>query len=335
MVVRLLKIVIQRLSRGLELAVLYSGHVLCAQIKADYHKLVREFGAVVSMEEFAALYAHDLGKKRPKTPKAMDHAFASGKSPAERSVWAAIKDWNARDATAFEQELFIQKTRLVNAERALQTKITKKAENDVRVVTNKIAQAQGKLADLRRTEHVARDSRIFPGVYGTVIVSEGGKRVVKPMRYQCRLTGRPASYDQRYPGTYNARRDSLEGFWRPAFGYTPALMVVATFYENVKGPDGGNQAVQFTTRTSDPMLVARLWSHWVDTAGKEPDLLSFAAITDDTGPEVAAAGHDRTIINIKPEHVDAWLNPNPGDLCAFDAIFDDNRHAFYENRLAA
>ncbi len=306
-----------------------------AQIKADYQKLVREFGAVVSLDEFAVLFAEDAGKKRPKTPKAMDDAFAAGKSPAERAIWASIQRWDARDATAFEQELFTQKTRLVTAERALQTKVTKKAENDVRVATNKIARAQGKLADLRRTDHVARDSRIYPGVYGTVIVSEGGKRVVKPMRYQCRLAGKPASYDQRYPGTYNARRDSLEGFWRPAFGHTHALMVVDTFYENVEGPDGGNQVVQFTPRTGDPMLVACLWSHWVDPAGKEPDLLSFAAITDDPEPEVAAAGHDRTIINIKPEHIDAWLNPDPADLGALYAIFDDKRHPFYEHRLAA
>ncbi|MFI8573511.1 SOS response-associated peptidase family protein [Stenotrophomonas bentonitica] len=306
-----------------------------AQIKADYHKLVRDFGAVVSMDELATLYAHDPGKKRPKTPKAMDDAFAAGKTPVERSVWAAILDWNARDATTFAQELFTQNTRLVNAERALQTKVTKKAENDVRVATNKIARAQGKLADLRRTDHVVRDSRIFPGVYGTVIVSEGGKRVVKPMRYQCRLAGKTSSYDQRYPGTYNARRDSLEDFWRLAFGYTHALMVVDTFYENVEGPDGGNQVVQFTPRTGEPMLVACLWSHWVDPAGKEPDLLSFAAITDDPEPEVAEAGHDQTIINIKPEHVDAWLNPNPADLGALYAIFDDKRPPFYEHQAAA
>jgi len=93
--------------------------------------------------------------------------------------------------------------------------------------------------------------------------------------------------------------------------------------------------VQFTPRTREPMLVACLWSHWVDPAGKEPDLLSFAAITDDPEPEVAAAGHDRTIINIKPEHVDAWLNPDPADLGALYRIFDDKRHPFYEHRLAA
>ncbi len=51
--------------------------------------------------------------------------------------------------------------------------------------------------------------------------------------------------------------------------------------------------------------------------------------------KVAAAGYDRTIINIKPEHVDAWLNPSPSDLGALYAIFDDKRHPFYEHRLAA
>ena len=50
---------------------------------------------------------------------------------------------------------------------------------------------------------------------------------------------------------------------------------------------------------------------------------------------IAAAGHDRTIINIKPEHVDAWLNPDPAHLAELYAIFDDKRHPFYEHRIAA
>lgn len=36
------------------------------------------------------------------------------------------------------------------------------------------------------------------------------------------------------------------------------------------------------------------------TAPGEPELLSFAAITDDQRREVAAAGHDRCVIPIKP-----------------------------------
>ncbi len=50
---------------------------------------------------------------------------------------------------------------------------------------------------------------------------------------------------------------------------------------------------------------------------------------------MAAAGHCRTIISIKPEHVDAWLNPDPADLAAPYPIFDDQRHLFYEHKLAA
>jgi putative SOS response-associated peptidase YedK len=108
-------------------------------------------------------------------------------------------------------------------------------------------------------------------------------------------------------------------------------MVADVFYENVTGPDGKNQVLAFTPQTGEPMLLACLWSPW---SGDGEELLSFAAITDEPEPEVAAAGHDRTIINIKPEHLDAWLNPT-SDLQAIYRIFDDKRHPFYEHRLAA
>jgi len=103
----------------------------------------------------------------------------------------------------------------------------------------------------------------------------------------------------------------------------------------VAGPDGNNQIIEFTPRDRAPMLVACLWSRWSDPEGLAPDLLSFAAITDEPEPEVAAVGHDRTIINLKPEHIDAWLNPAPGDLAALYAILDDRAHPFYEHQLAA
>ena len=155
------------------------------------------------------------------------------------------------------------------------------------------------------------------------------------MRYGCRPAGKPAFYDTRYPGTYNARRDNLEGFWKGQFGHTHALIVVETFYENVEGKDGKNQVLQFTPRDGGPMYVPCLFSHWTDLKGLEPELWSFAAITDDPEPEVAAAGHDRTIINIKPEHIDAWLNPDPANLQGLYAVFDDRQHPYYEHQLAA
>jgi hypothetical protein len=44
----------------------------------------------------------------------------------------------------------------------------------------------------------------FPGHYAPVMVMENGRRVIKPMRYQCWPAGKPATYDARFPGSYNA-----------------------------------------------------------------------------------------------------------------------------------
>jgi putative SOS response-associated peptidase YedK len=67
----------------------------------------------------------------------------------------------------------------------------------------------------------------------------------------------------------------------------------------------------------------------------EPDLHSFAAITDEPPAEVAAAGHDRCTIPIKPENIDAWLNPNPKDREVLYAILDHRERPYYEHQLAA
>lgn len=97
-----------------------------------------------------------------------------------------------------------------------------------------------------------------------------------------------------------------------------------------EGGQGRYKELQFRPLTGETMLIPCLYSHGTDPENKEPDLWSFAAITDEPEPEVAAAGHDRTVVNIKPEHADAWLNPDPENLDALFAIFDDKRHPFYE-----
>jgi len=306
-----------------------------AQIEAAYTKFVRQFGAVLDKKAFAKMWLHDEGKeRRPRTPRALDLSFLTSDDPDVVGIAQEIRQWDAEDVAQLETELFRQAKRLADAERKLATKPTKTAENEKRIAGNKIEQIKGRIADLKRSRPEAKDSRMFPGYYCPVLVSEGGRLVVKPMRYQCRLAGKPAFYDTKFPGTYNARRDSLEKFWAPAFGRTHGLIVADRFYEHVE-VDGESRVLEFVPRTGEQMLIACLWSHWTDPKGQEPDLLSFAAVTDDPEPEVAAAGHDRTIINIKPEHVDAWLNPDPANLQALYAIFDDKRHPYYEHRIAA
>ena len=142
--------------------------------------------------------------------------------------------------------------------------------------------------------------------------------------------------------TYNARRDSLEGFWKAQFGVSHAVMVANAFFENVSkhkmegrelgaGEKEENVILEFRPKPTQEMLVACLWSHWQE--GDE-SLLSFAAITDEPPAEIAAAGHDRCIIPIKPENLDAWLSP-PSNLAESYAILDDHQRPYYEHRLAA
>jgi putative SOS response-associated peptidase YedK len=64
-------------------------------------------------------------------------------------------------------------------------------------------------------------------------------------------------------------------------------------------------------------------------------LLSFAAITDEPPRDVAAAGHDRCIIPIRPDNLDAWLNPDPNDLEALYRILDDREPVSFTHAEAA
>lgn len=316
-----------------------------AQVVADYRKFVRTLGAVMGIQEFARLFFERAeGVSKVTIPKAMEDAFAEPHDEAEREIHALVARFASMQATKFEQELFKQRKRLADAERTLQTKVTKAAAESQRIAADKIAKAKSKLEDLQRIELQPRDSRIFPGNYAPVMVMENGQRVVKPMRYQCRIAGKPASYDVKFPGTYNARRDSLERFWSPCFGRTHAVLLVEVFYENVSRAKfentlletherDENVVLEFRPSNGELMHVACLWSRW--SAPGQPDLLSFAAITDEPPPEIAAAGHDRCIIPIKPENVDAWLSPDPTNLDAMYAILDDRDRPYYEHRLAA
>jgi putative SOS response-associated peptidase YedK len=306
-----------------------------AQVYAAARKYRRLTGADISNKEFAKLYFLDQGKnpyrkKRPKVARATEIDFLVNGPP---EIAEAIQAYDAQEMAELEQELFKQKKRVADGERALKVKATKKAQEDVRIGTDKMGKIQARIDALKRRAPKLSDSRMFPGYFVPVLVMENGQKVVKPMRYQCRPAGKPAFYDTKYPGTYNARRDNLEGFWKGEFGHNHGLIIADVFYENVE-VDGKNQVLAFTPKTGEPMYIACLWSHWTDPKGREPDLLSFAAITDEPEPEVAAAGHDRTIINIKPEHVEAWLTPQGRSLTDFYAIFDDKQHPYYEYQVA-
>ncbi|MEP6484607.1 MAG: SOS response-associated peptidase family protein [Rudaea sp.] len=298
----------------------------------------------MSVQDFVDKYYERQTKGSIKIPKAIDAWFAHPKTDDERKIAQMIRDFDARQITQLEQEIFKQRKRLADAERTLKTKTTKKALDDQRIATDKVSKALAKIADIKRIDIKDRDARIFPGVYAPVIVVENGKRTVKLMRYQCRPEGKPKFYDRKFNGSYNARRDNLSStFWRDLFGYKHGIMLATTFFENVskhrvegrelgEGEKEENVVLEFSPRGLDTMYVACLWSHWQE--GDEV-LDSFAAITDEPPAEVASTGHDRCIIPIKEENIEAWLNPDPKNLAASYAILEDRARPYYEYRMAA
>lgn len=307
-------------------------------------KLSRQLGIRMDYAEVEKLFFRRLEDPSINISRGFEANFNEPSSEPERRIKGAIDEHRSRLATKFEKDLFSQKTRLVNAQRSLKEKETKKAREDVRIATSKIGTLTSKLGDLRSIEIKEEDNRIFPFVYTGVIVKKEGHNLLTPMRYHCRLAGKPAYLDRQFPGLYNARRDNLEKFWSEQFGMHHAIMVVESFFENVKrhtmehrdlnpGEAESNVVLQFKPEPAQAMYIACLWSHWTDP--KEPELRGFAAITDEPPADVAAAGHDRCIINLKPEHVDAWLTPKGKSVAELQAILSDRAIPVFQHALAA
>jgi putative SOS response-associated peptidase YedK len=307
-----------------------------AMVWEEYRKYQRLYGTALSITDYVRLYWSRSQGGGERMPKGMDAAFLlDPRSEEEDQIAAWIREHDRSEAARLESELFVQRKRLADAERTLQQKETRKAREDRRIATAKIDQLRGRLADLKRIEARPRDARIYPGWYAHVMVSEGGRRVLKPMRYRCRLPGWTDAVERKYPGTYMARRDKLEVSWASLFGVTHGLMVMTRFYEHVQRRDASGQPasveLEFQPEPFEPMLVACLWSRTPTPGG---DLLSFAVISDDPPAEILAAGHDRCPIPIRAANIDAWLEPDPDDLPALHAILEDRERPRYAHRLA-
>jgi putative SOS response-associated peptidase YedK len=305
-------------------------------------KLSRQLGIRLDFSEVERLFFRRLEDPVVNISRGFEANFDEPSNDQERRIKHAIDEHRLKVAAKLEKDLFSQKTRLVNAERSLKEKETKKAREEVRIATTKIAALSTKLSGLRSLEPNPEDNRIFPFVYAGVIIRRDGQNLLTPMRYFCRPAGKPAYYDRQFPGLYNARRDNLEKFWGEQFGSHHAIMVVESFFENVRlhtmehralkaGEREQNVVLQFKPEPAQTMYIACLWSHWTDP--KEPDLRGFAAITDEPPADVAAAGHDRCIINLKPEHVESWLTPENRSRKELQDMLSDRAVPVYQHEV--
>ncbi|HUQ10936.1 MAG TPA: SOS response-associated peptidase family protein [Steroidobacteraceae bacterium] len=304
-----------------------------AQIQQAYLAYLKRTGAEMDIDQFLEIFGARASDSSIRIPRAVERWFDSPGNDREARIKAFIDQYRGAEITKFEREVFAQKKRLADAERALASKPTKAATESKRIAGNKIEQALTRLERLNAEKPHPAEARIFPMHYAPLVMQVGDRRLVRLARYHCRKAGELETVDRKLPGLYNARRDSLGKYWRELFGATHAVMLVESFFENVDR-DGKNQVLHFVPRPADTMLVACLVSEWQSPKGGSP-LLSFAAITDDPPPEVAAAGHDRMIINLKQQNLDAWLKPDGRSLQQLDALLADREAPYYEHEVMA
>jgi putative SOS response-associated peptidase YedK len=307
------------------------------------------FQARIQLDLFEEVFRRRLVDGRLKIPKAMELDFLEPTNEAEQRIKQAIVEYRQRQGQMWQAELVRQKERLASAERSLARRATKKALSEQRIARNKVAFFQTKLDDLYRDRPEPRDTRVFPQWYAPVVGIEEGQWVVRPMRYHLRPSDAPASIDQRFDGLYNARRDNLTGFWRGQFGRHHGVVVMTSFFENVArhdyehrplalGEATQNLVVHFEptpgTAPSTPidMVVACVWDHWA-SAG-EPELWSFAAITDEPPAEVRATGHDRCVVALRAQNVALWLTPETRRDVELFRLLTDREPYVYRHRLA-
>lgn len=303
-----------------------------AKVEQNIRDLARHFAATLDYSEVERLMMERLAGRPIRLARGFEWNFAHPQSAEERRIQQLDAEYRSKKTTDNEQEVFKQKKRLADAERKLKVKETKAALNERRIATSKIEASLERIALLTGTQSHEDDNRIFPMTYAPVILKRDGRNVITLARYHLRQKGKPAFTDQKFPGLYNARRDNLERFWRSEFGHTHALMVVDSFYENVER-DQKNVVLHFTPRPAYQMLVACLYADWSDP--QEGRLLSFAAVTDEPPPEIKAAGHDRCIINLREENVDAWLTPQGRSDEELQKLLSDRQTPYYEHEVAA
>ncbi|MBC7385141.1 MAG: SOS response-associated peptidase family protein [Cryobacterium sp.] len=317
-----------------------------ALVLQNVKKLGYQYKARVQTDLFEDLFRGRLSGSGAKIPRAMEQSFLDSPTSApEMRIAQAIREFRRKELTQLQEEIGKQTTRLGAAEKNLLTKVTKKAREDQRISLSKIKNADAKIQRLENEELSESDSRIFPGLYAPLLLDSDGERVIRPFRYHLRPSGQPASFDRKFDGTYNARRDSLaeKFWWKSVYGKNHGVMVIRAFYENVAlhdfehralapGESASNLILRFDPQGLDEMLVPCIFDR---NHADNLTLDSFALITDEPNPEVAAAGHQRTPIVLREEYLDLWLQTKGKPLSGYEKVFDDKQPTYFAHEQVA
>lgn len=318
-----------------------------AQVVGDFRKYER-YGGRLDLAAYVKVF-WSRGKEgdfHKVVPMAVRTAFDNPQNDQELEIHNAVLQAYRDVDLVLEQKIGKATEKLLDAKARLAKKWSKTAEKDKLSAHNAISDLQAQKAELG--VHAANDgwTRIWPGHYTPVMIRdpETGQRVVAPMRYRARPLGFTLQDEKDKPGCYNARKSSLRTVWRGIFGVSHGVILASRFYESVKRNDFEHRAlapgesprkieIVFSPEPAQDMFLACIWRYVVPEDPTEAPFYGVAAITRDPPPEVSYAGHDRCVIPIRPENIDAWLNPDPKNLKVMMAILDDPIDAVYQAEL--
>lgn len=303
-----------------------------AMVRQHAKELSVKFGVRIQLDLFEDLFVRRKNGEKIVLNKLFERQFLEApQNESERRIAEAITGWHQDEIEHLKKELKKQEARQKKAEESLRVKATKKAQEGLRISTSKIAQIQLKIKKHQTSNVVSGDEEsVFPFSYLTMLaVDENGERFIAPFRYHLRPFGQPESFDKKYGGCYNARRDNLiNPFWKPLFGKRHGIILVEKFYEHVE-----EGQLCFKPERFPYMIVPTLWD--INKQAGCPDLYSCALITTDPPPEIKAVGHDRCPVFIKEENVEIWLSPQGRSLEELYAVLDDTVSPGYSHSRVA
>lgn len=315
-----------------------------AMVKQDLKKLGIQFHARIQTDLFDDIFKRRAGGEKLSLPRGMELNFLAPKTIQERMIKNSIEKFETLQLSKTNEELEAQNKRLKVAIKKLSEKTTKGAEKEKAVSERQILRLESRIKRLSSKRTFEKDSRIYAFDWAPVVTELKGERVIVPMRYFLRPFGMQPDFDRKYPGCYNARKDSLTGFWKRQFGKNHGLIVISSFFENVKkhdyekrklkkGEEEENMVLQFKPEGMDEMIVPCIWDHWSSKEDGEMD--GFALITDDPPKEIAETGHNRCPVFLKEEKVEAWLNPMGKSEQELFKILEDRQKPYYNHEIAA
>jgi putative SOS response-associated peptidase YedK len=179
-----------------------------------------------------------------------------------------------------------------------------------------------RLFDLASPRVNVQPDDIYPGYIGEIVMPQDGRLVAAAANWNLMPFTEKGSYAdwmKTRRGCNNARGESADTGW-------PWKMVKANrclipgqaFFEWDDGPKGGKTEFRFEYGDGRPFFFGGLSCR---SNPPEGPLLSYTMVTKAAGGDTASIGHPRQPVILRPEQIEAWLDP-ANSVASFTAELD-------------